>query len=158
MNGVWPTRRDCCPWWCDGDGIAWRHRRDGALLSDPFDDGITETAFQASQCRALAAQAITVDAVTTGETGNLAGRYCAAVGFTAAGLASTVTLTTALSGGYASRAMWIWRCASSDGCKIDPRWEPLLRLPSGPSAEDGSGGLVGVLRAMFTPVAKALAR
>lgn len=97
-------------------------------------------------------QAITVDAVTKGEAGNLAVGTLLRWVSPPAGLATTVTLTTALSGGYS---------VESD---VDLALRIVRRLQNRPrggscydfrewaeSAEDGSGGLVGVLRAYVYP-------
>lgn len=97
-------------------------------------------------------QAITVDAVTKGEAGNLAVGTVLRWVSPPAGLATTVTLTTALSGGYA---------VESD---VDLALRIVRRLQNRPrggscydyrewaeTAEDGSGGLVGVLRAYIYP-------
>lgn len=97
-------------------------------------------------------QAITVDAVTKGEAGNLTVGTVLRWVSPPAGLATTVTLTTALSGGYA---------VESD---VDLALRIVRRLQNRPrggscydfrewaeSAEDGSGGLVGVLRAYIYP-------
>jgi len=97
-------------------------------------------------------QAITVDAVTTGEAGNLAVGTVLRWVSPPPGLASTVTLTAALSGGYAvesdvNLALRIVRRLQNrpkGGSAADYReWVE--------TAEDGSGALVGVLRAYVYP-------
>lgn len=97
-------------------------------------------------------QAITIDAATKGEAGNLGVGTVLRWVSPPAGLATTVTLTTALSGGYS---------VESD---VDLALRIVRRLQNRPrggscydyrewaeSAEDGSGGLVGVLRAYIYP-------
>lgn len=97
-------------------------------------------------------QAITVDALTKGEAGNLAVGTVLRWVSPPAGLATTVTLTTALSGGYSTES------------DVDLALRIVRRLQNRPrggscydfrewaeTAEDGSGGLVGVLRAYVYP-------
>lgn len=97
-------------------------------------------------------QAITVDAVTTGEAGNLPVGTVLRWVSPPPGLASTVRLTTALSGGYSTES------------DVDLALRIVRRLQNRPrggscydyrewaeSSEDGSGGLVGVLRAYVFP-------
>ena len=98
-------------------------------------------------------QAVTLDAVTKGEAGNLAVGTVLRWGSPPPGLASTLTLTTALSGGYASES------------DVDLALRIVRRLQNRPkggssndyrewaeAAEDGSGALVGVLRAYVYPM------
>lgn len=97
-------------------------------------------------------QSITVDAVTKAEGGNLAVGTVLRWVIPPAGLTTTVTLTTALSGGYS---------VESD---VDLALRIVRRLQNRPksgsaadyrewceTAEDGSGGIVGVLRAYVYP-------
>lgn len=98
-------------------------------------------------------QAVTLDAVTKGEAGNLAVGTVLRWVSPPPGLASTLTLTTALSGGYASES------------DVDLALRIVRRLQNRPkggssndyrewaeAAEDGSGALVGVLRAYVYPM------
>lgn len=123
----------------------------GALLSDPSTT-VSLKLRTGFTMPGSGSQAITIDAVTTGEAGNLPVGTVLRWVSPPPGLASTVTLTTALSGGYS---------IESD---VDLALRIVRRLQNRPrggscydyrewaeSAEDGSGGLVGVLRAYIYP-------
>lgn len=98
-------------------------------------------------------QAIIIDAVTTGTSGNLPAGTVLRWSSPPPGLSATVTLTTALSGGLdtesdvdlASRLVRRLQNAPKGGTAADIRaWAE--------SAEDGSGALVGVVRAYVYPL------